>query len=54
MGSIDRSLSKYEAPRLSADFDRPLSCERPFKLLRHLIQVFAIVETIPNYGTNLL
>jgi hypothetical protein len=35
--SIDRSLSKGEAPRFAADFDRPLSCEGPFKFPRHLI-----------------
>jgi hypothetical protein len=33
--SID--LSKVEAPRLSADFNHPLSNERPFKLPRHLV-----------------
>jgi hypothetical protein len=46
MVSIDRSLSKGLAPRLAADFDRPLSCERLFKSQRHLIRAFGIVETI--------
>jgi hypothetical protein len=36
--STDRSLFKGEAPRLSADFVHPLSSERPFKFLRHLIR----------------
>jgi hypothetical protein len=35
--SFDRSLLKGEAPRLSADFNHPLSYERPFKFLRHLV-----------------
>ncbi len=37
MVAIDRSLSKGEAPRCSAYFDRLLSCESPFKFLRHLV-----------------
>jgi hypothetical protein len=35
--SFDRSLLKGEALRLSADFNHPLSYERPFKFLRYLV-----------------
>jgi hypothetical protein len=38
--SVDRSLLKGEAPRFSAIFVHPLSCERLFKFQRHLIQDF--------------
>jgi hypothetical protein len=36
--SFDRSLLKVEAPRFSTDFNHHLSCMRPFKFLRHLVE----------------
>jgi hypothetical protein len=36
--SIDRSLSKGEAPWFSTDIAHPFLCERPFKCRRHLIK----------------
>jgi hypothetical protein len=38
--STDRSLFKVEAP--TADFVRPLSSERPFKLLLHHVRALEI------------
>ncbi len=40
--SFDRSILKGEAPSFSADFNNPLSYERPFKFLRHLVGPFGI------------
>jgi hypothetical protein len=40
--SADRSLLKEEAPGFSADFNHPLSCERPFEFPRHLVQALGI------------
>jgi hypothetical protein len=38
MVSTNRPLFKGEVPRFSADLVHPLSSERPFKFLRHLIR----------------
>jgi hypothetical protein len=39
---IDRSLLKGEAPRFSADFNYPLSYEKPLKFQRHLVRPLGI------------
>jgi hypothetical protein len=44
--SFDRSLLKGEAPRLLADFNHPLSFERPFKFQRHLVEPLEIDNII--------
>ncbi len=51
--SIDRSLLKGEAPRFSADFNNPLSYERPFKFPRHLVGPFGIGNVIAMSAINI-
>ncbi len=45
----DRLLLKGEASRFLADFAHPLSCQRPFRCRRHLIQDFGSDNSIPNF-----
>jgi hypothetical protein len=45
--SIERSPSKGEAGDLSAEFDRSLSCESPFKFPPHLGRSLGIDGIIP-------
>jgi hypothetical protein len=51
--SIDRSLLKEEAPRFSADFNNPLSYERPFKFLHHLVEPLGIDNIIAMSDLNI-
>jgi hypothetical protein len=51
--SIDGSLLQGVAPRFSADFVHHLSCERPFKFQRHLIQDSGCNKLISYYCTYL-
>jgi hypothetical protein len=51
--SFDRSLLKGKAPRLSADFNHPLSYERPFKFLRHLVGSLEINNKIAMSAINI-
>jgi hypothetical protein len=53
VASIDRSLLKGDALRFSADFAHPLSCERPFKCPRHLIQDLGYDNPISDYCSYL-
>ncbi len=53
MVSFDRSLLKGEAPRFSADFNNPLSYERPFKFPRHLVGPFGIGNIIAMSAINI-
>jgi hypothetical protein len=50
---VDRSLLKGEAPRLSADFNHPLSYESPFKFPRHLIRSLEIDNIIAMSAINI-
>jgi hypothetical protein len=50
MVSIDRSR---EAPRFSAEFVHPLSCERPFKFPRHLVRPLGIDNIIAISDINI-
>jgi hypothetical protein len=51
VGSFGRSLLKGKALRFSAYFDHPLSCERPFKCWRHLIEDLKRDELTSIYCT---
>jgi hypothetical protein len=51
--SLDRSLLKGEAPRLSADFNFPLSYERPFKSPHHLLGPLEIDNIIAMSAINI-
>jgi hypothetical protein len=51
--SFDRSILKGEAQRFSADFNNPLSYERPFKFLRHLLGPFEIGNIIAMSAINI-
>jgi hypothetical protein len=51
--SIDRYLLKGEPPRLSADFNHPLSYERPFKFPRHLVGLLAIDNILAMSAINI-
>ena len=53
MVSFDRSLLKGEAPRFSADFNNPLSYERPFKFPRHLVGPLEIDNIIAISAINI-
>jgi hypothetical protein len=44
---------KGEAPRLSADFNHPLSYERPFKFPRHLVGPLAIDNILAMSAINI-
>jgi hypothetical protein len=51
--SFDISLLKGEVPRLSADFNHPLSYERPFKFPRHLVGPLGIDDIIAMSVINI-
>ncbi len=51
--SVDRSLLMGEAPRFSADFTHPMSCERPIKFLRHLVRAVGIKRIIAMSDINI-
>jgi hypothetical protein len=42
-----------EAPRLSADFNHPLSYERPFRFSRHLVGPLGISNIIATSAVNI-
>jgi hypothetical protein len=50
---FDRSLLKGEAPRLVADFNHPLSYERPFKFPRYLVEPLEIKNIIATLAINI-
>jgi hypothetical protein len=50
--SFDRILLKGEAPIFENDFDHSLSCERPFKCQRHLIEDLECGKFISNLSMN--
>jgi hypothetical protein len=51
--SFDIYLLKGEATRLSADFNHPLSYERPFKFPRHLVGPLGIDNIIAVSAINI-
>jgi hypothetical protein len=51
--SFDSSLLKGVVPRLSTDFNHPLSYERPFKFLRHLVEPLEIDNIIAMTAINI-
>jgi hypothetical protein len=51
--SFDGVLLKEQAPRLSADFNHPLSYERPFKFPRHLVVPLEINKIIAMSDINI-
>jgi hypothetical protein len=51
--SFHRFFLKGEAPRLSADFNHPLSYERPFKFPRHLVGLLEIDNIIAMSAINI-
>ncbi len=50
---FDRSLLKGEEPRLSADYNHPLSYESPFKFPRHLVGPLVIDNIIAMSAINI-
>jgi hypothetical protein len=51
--SFQSSLIKGEVPRLSADFNHPLSYERPLKFPRHLVGPLGINSIIDMLALNI-
>jgi hypothetical protein len=51
--SFDSSLLKEEPPRLSADFNHPLSYERPLKFPCHLVGPLEIDNIIAISAINI-
>jgi hypothetical protein len=51
--SFESSLLKGEAPRLSADFNHPLSYERPFNFPCHLVGPLEIDNIIAMPAINI-
>jgi hypothetical protein len=52
-GTSDRSLLNGEVLRFSADFTHPLSCNRAFKFLHHLVKAFGIGSIIAMPEINI-
>jgi hypothetical protein len=51
--SFDRSFLKGKAPRLSADFNHPLSYKRPFKFPYHLVGPLGIDNILAILAINI-
>jgi hypothetical protein len=51
--SFDKSFLKLEAPRLSADFNHPLSYERLFNFPHHLVGPLGIGNIIAMSAINI-